>query len=118
MDISKMIKALKAHPEAAKMGMIVSHLGIVRGTSRNGREVTGIHVAYNHDTLNEIKKDIKEMNGIVEVLVETNEGRLEIGDEVMAVVLGGDIRENVFAALTTAVNRIKSEASRKEEYFK
>lgn len=118
MDIGSMIEALKSHPQANKMGMIVSHLGIVRGTSRNGREVTEIDVSYDHDVLRGIINDIKKLDGIVEVLVDTHEGHLRIGDEVMAVVVGGDIRENVFAALSKAVNRIKGEASKKTEYFR
>ena len=57
------------------------------------------------------------MTGIVEVLVEINEGRLNIGDEILYVTIGGDIRENVFPALMEAVNLIKSDASRKKEIY-
>jgi molybdopterin synthase catalytic subunit len=39
-----------------------------------------------------------------------------VGEEIMAVVVAGDIRENVFPAFVTAVNRIKKEASKKKEY--
>ena len=117
MDLGKMISNLKKHPDSHRMGMIVSHLGIVRGTSRNGSKVTGIDVFYDHVMLNKIINDIKNMPGIIDVVVDVSEGRLNIGDDILAVVLGGDIRENVFPALTTVVNRIKAEAVKKKEFF-
>lgn len=117
MDIQEMIRKAREHPEAEKIGMIASHLGIVRGTSRDGRPVTRIQVLYNRNKLHTIIQDIKEMPGIIQVLVDTCEGSLEIGDEILAVVIAGDIRENVFNALITAVNRIKAEASKKKEIF-
>jgi len=118
MDIQKMIQKAKAHPEAGKMGMIASHLGIVRATSRDGSRVESIQVSYDHGVLSSILQDIKMMPGIIEVLVDTKEGTLPIGDEILAVVIAGDIRENVFKALITVVNRIKAEASKKKEKFK
>ena len=116
MDLNKMIERVKKNTESSKVGMITSHLGVVRRTSRDGREVTNIEVAYHQEALKAIVRDIKKMPGIAEVLVETREGRLNVGEEILAVVVAGDIRENVFPALVNAVNRIKKEASRKKEY--
>jgi molybdopterin synthase catalytic subunit len=55
--------------------------------------------------------------GIVEVLVDINEGRLKVGDEILFVAVGGDIRENVFNALIKVVDLIKKKASHKREIF-
>lgn len=115
MDLNKMIESMKAHPEYEKMGMIASHLGVVRGTSRDGQNVKGIEVVYDHDAVNRIVIDVKSLSGIVEVLVDTNEGHLRVGDEILAVAVGGDIRENVFPALVETVNRIKKDAVKKKE---
>jgi molybdopterin synthase catalytic subunit len=90
----------------------------VRSTSRNGSGVTSLNVAYDHEALQAVVRDIKKMRGIAEVLVETREGSLSVGEEILAVVVAGDIRENVFPALVTAVNRIKREASHKKEIGK
>lgn len=117
MDMTGMIEKLKAHPESQRMGMIATHLGIVRATSRDGREISGLRVSYDHDVLERIIGDIKRMPGIVEVLYETREGELDIGDEVLAVAIGGDIREHVFSALMEAVNRIKAESSTKTQHY-
>lgn len=117
MDINKMIDTLKRHPDYPKMGMIVTHLGVVRGTSLNGGKVTGIEVTFDQEVIAKIVREIKMMPGIVEVLVEITGGILEVGDDIMAVVVGGDTREHVFPALMDAVNRIKTEAAKKKESF-
>ena len=44
MDVQEMINTLKGHPDSGKIGLIATHLGVVRGTSRNGLEVTGVEV--------------------------------------------------------------------------
>jgi len=118
MDVSKMIKSLRAHPESRKIGMIATHLGIVRGHSRGGDTVSHVEVAFNHEKIGEIVSHAKKLNGIVEVLVDVREGRLKVGDEIMAVAVAGDIRENVFPALIQVVDRLKAEAGKKRELFK
>lgn len=118
MDIQGMIAKAKALPEAGRIGMIASHLGIVRATSRDGTPVERIHVAYDHGALEKVVQEIRAMPGVVGVFVDTREGDLGIGEEILGVVIAGDIRENVFDALITAVNRIKTEASRKKERYK
>ena len=118
MDLNKMIERVKKKTDPSKVGMITSHLGVVRRTSRDGREVRSIEVAYDQDALQTVVREIKQMPGIAEVLVETREGRLDVGEEILAVVVAGDIRENVFPALVSAVNRIKKESSRKKENIK
>jgi molybdopterin synthase catalytic subunit len=117
MDINKMIDKLKMHPDFSRMGMIASHLGIVRGTSLNGREVKEIEVEFHQDKIHKIAKDAKQLPGIIEVLIETFGGRLKVGDEIMFVAVGGDIRDHVFPALVETVNRIKKEGTSKKEIF-
>ena len=115
MDFNNMIKTLKTHQDHKRIGMIASHLGIVRGTSRNGRDVSGIEVVYDQKMIEDIILDIKALKGIIEVMVDTNEGHLKVGDQILAVAVAGDLRENVFPALIEAVNRLKKEASKKRE---
>ncbi|MFH1480536.1 MAG: molybdenum cofactor biosynthesis protein MoaE [Pseudomonadota bacterium] len=116
MDIKNMIEKLKSHPDSSKIGMVVTHLGIVRGTSRNGQPVSGIDVFYDKKIISDIIQDIKSLPGIIDVLVDISEGRLKVGDEILAVAVAGDIREHVFPALMETVNRIKKEASNKREF--
>jgi molybdopterin synthase catalytic subunit len=115
MDLNKMIQALKGHPEYPKMGMIASHLGVVRGTSLKGEKVKGIEIRFNHNSVEKIAFESKKIEGIFEVLINTSEGHLDVGDDIMAVVVGGDTREHVFPVLMDTVNRIKAEATEKKE---
>lgn len=117
MEIEQIIDKIKRHENSGSIGMIASHLGIVRGYSRSGKDVEGVNVSYNMVVLNNIINKIKEMPGIVEVIVEVKEGNLKVGDELMFVAVGGDIRENVFAALMKAVEHIKKTAVSKQEIF-
>lgn len=116
MTIDKMIETLRQHPDCRKIGMVASHLGVVRGTSRDGEPVRSIEVSYDHNAIKRIVADIRNNPGIVDILVETREGRLNVGDEIIAIAVAGDIREHVFDSLIKAVNRIKTEASHKREF--
>ena len=116
MNLSKMIQTLKEHPDYSKMGMIASHLGVVRETSLTGDKVSGIEVIFDEDVVNGVILKIKQMPGIVDVFIETSGGRLDVGDDIMAVVVGGDTREHVFPALIEAVDMIKREGASKKEF--
>lgn len=115
MDLNRMTDIIKTHPDFNKAGMIASHLGIVRSFSRDGKAVSGVDVLFDSQKIQEIIRDIKSRPGIVDILIETNSGHLAVGDEIVAIMVAGDIRENVFPALIDAVNRLKSEAATKKE---
>jgi len=117
MDIRKIIETFKEHPDYKKMGMIASHLGLVRENSLDGRKVQGIEVVFYKDDIDKIISEIKGIDGKYHVVVEYSEGELEVGEEIMAVVVGGDTREHVFPALIQAVDRIKKVGGKKKEIF-
>ena len=115
MDLNKMIQTIKSNPNFHNAGMIASHIGIVRSFSRDGKPVEAIDVEFDHEKIQEILTDIKSRPGIVDILVDSNSGHLNVGDEIMTIVVAGDIRENVFPALIDAVERLKLDASTKKE---
>lgn len=115
MSMNALIERLRNHPESQRIGMIASHLGVVRGTSLQGFRVSEIEVFYNQDVLANIINDSRQLEGIVDVLVEISEGLLKVGDEILAVAVAGETREHVFPALIRTVDRIKAEAVRKRE---
>ena len=118
MSMDDLVAQIKQHPQYDKVGMILCHNGVVRGTSRDGRKVRGLKVAVDYDKLDRIIVEQKERVGIVEILVQINAGRdLRVGDDVMHLVVAGDIRENVIAGLTETLNLIKSTVTTKTEYF-
>jgi molybdopterin synthase catalytic subunit len=118
MNLSKMIKQVKNHPEADRVGMILCHNGVVRGTTREGRSVSGLRITVDHKKLREVIAENKQQPGIVEILVEIAEERdLAIGDDVMFLVVAGDIREHVIAALTDTLNVVKSIVTKKKQFY-
>lgn len=99
--------------------MILSHNGIVRETSRSGEKVSGISITVDNKALERIITTNKSRPGIVEILVEiADEGKtLNVGDDVMYIVVAGDIRENVIETLTDTLNQIKKTVTGKTEFF-
>ncbi len=119
MSIESMIKKVKAHPDYHKAGMILCHNGVVRETTREGEEVTGLSITVDHEKLEELIASQKAKKGIVEVLVEIIENKdLKVGDDVMYIVVAGDIRDNVIETLTYTLNTIKTEITSKKQFFK
>jgi molybdopterin synthase catalytic subunit len=118
MDINVMLDQIKKHPDYDKVGMVLCHNGVVRGTSRDGRAVKGLRVAVDHQKLAGIVSSQKKIPGIVDINVAIAEDRdLAVGDDVMLLLVAGDIRENVIAVLTDTLNLIKSTVTSKTEYF-
>ncbi len=118
MDINELIDQIKSRPDYDQVGMVLCHNGVVRGTSRDGRKVNGLRVAVDHNQLNAVIDAHKARPGITDILVEINADRdLKVGDDVMLLVVAGDIRENVTATLSDALNAIKSTVTHKTEFF-
>ena len=118
MDLNALLDSVKRHPDFDKAGMVLAHNGVVRSTSRDGRKVKGLKVAVDHNKLNQIVAEQKQLAGIVDIRVEIAEDRdLAVGDDVMFLVVAGDIRENVIAVLSDTLNQIKSTVTQKTEYF-
>ena len=118
MNIQTMLEQIKKHPDYHKAGMILCHNGVVRATSREGDEVTGLEINVDHDRLSRIISEQKKRPGIVEILIHINEGKpLQVGDDVMFLVVAGNIRENVIAVLTDTLNLVKSQVTSKKQFF-
>ncbi|MBW2569598.1 MAG: molybdenum cofactor biosynthesis protein MoaE [Deltaproteobacteria bacterium] len=118
MNSATFIDEIKKHPDYEKVGMILCHNGVVRGTSRDGRKVSGLKVAVDHEKLRQIIQEQKKKSGIIEILVQINENRkLSVGDDVMFLVVAGDIRDNVIATLKDTLNAVKTTVTQKTEFF-
>lgn len=118
MNIQTMLEQIKKHPDYHKAGMILCHNGVVRETSREGDEVTGLEITVDHEGLSRIISEQKKRPGIVEILIHINEGKaLKVGDDVMFLVVAGNIRENVIAVLTDTLNLVKSQVTSKKQFF-
>ena len=118
MNLQTMIDTIKKRSDYDQAGMILAHNGVVRGTSRDGRRVSGLKVAVNHDKLSAILESNRQSTGIIDIQVWINEDKdLVVGEDVMFLVVAGDIREHVISTLETTLNEIKSTVTSKTEYF-
>ncbi|MCG8568379.1 MAG: molybdenum cofactor biosynthesis protein MoaE [Desulfobacterales bacterium] len=119
MNLQTLVDRIKAHPDYPKAGMILAHNGVVRENSREGDPVTGLSLTVDHKRLEEILTQQKARPGIIEILVHIEEDKpLDVGDDVMYLVVAGDIRENVLECLTDTLNLIKAEVTQKTQFYK
>ncbi len=117
-DLGAVMAAIKTHPDYDKVGMVLYHNGVVRSTSRDGRKVTGLRVAVDHDKLAEILARFRQQPGIIDIQIRIAEDRdLVVGDDVMFLAVAGDIRDNVVPALRDMLDAVKSTVTAKTEYF-
>jgi molybdopterin synthase catalytic subunit len=117
MDLQHLVAAIKARPDYHKVGMIVCHNGVVRLTSRDGREVEGLKIEVDRGLLETVLAKQRRRPGIIDVLAHVFEGPRRVGDDVMLVAVAGDIRENVFPVLVETVEQLKRLVTHKEELF-
>ena len=64
---------------------------------------------YDEEKVNAVIADTYKMEGIYYIRVWLNEGELSVGDDIMYVLIGGDIRPRVVDALQYLVGRVKNE---------
>ncbi|MGA7878359.1 MAG: molybdenum cofactor biosynthesis protein MoaE [Desulfoferrobacter sp.] len=111
----ELMDRIKKQTDAAKVGMIACHNGLVRATSRDGRPAEYLDIDVNSNAWDAILKEMRAQPGIAAIEAYLFTGRREIGDDVLLVAVAGDIRENVFPVLEKTVNRLKKEAILKKE---
>ena len=111
------LKEAKAHESAPKIGMYLSHNGIVRQSAKakvrynedGTKPVVGMVFSYDEEKVSSVIEDTYRMDGIYYIRVWLNEGELQTGDDIMYVLIGGDIRPHVIDGLQYLVGRIKNE---------
>ena len=124
-SMDQWLKEAKAHESAPKIGMYLTHNGIVRQSARskvrqgdpNSRPVSGMVFSYDAALVDDVINDAKKLEGIYYVRVWLNEGQLKLGDDIMSVLIGGDIRPHVVDALQYLVGRIKTECVKETELY-
>lgn len=116
-SLDQWLKEAKAQVSAPKVGMYLSHNGVVRQSARaavrQGDEtaapVTGMLFSYDQTKVDAAIAEAYRLPGIYYIRVWLNEGELTVGDDIMFVLIGGDIRPHVVDALQYLVGRIKNE---------
>ncbi len=124
-SLDQWLREAKARPDAHRAGMYLFHNGVVRESAkalvREGAEdapaVTGMDFSYDHNKLEALLAQTRAMPGICYARAWLNEGRLGVGDDLMLVLVGGDIRPHVVEALQFLVGGLKSQCVREQELY-
>ena len=117
------LREAKAEAAAADCGMFLLHNGVVRRSAKarvragdeNAPEVRGMYFSYDREKAAAAIRAAEAMEGIRFVRVWLNEGELSVGDDIMYVLIGGDIRPHVVDALQTLVGTLKNECVTERE---
>lgn len=124
-SMDQWLREAKADPAALDCGMFLVHNGTVRQTARarvrqgkqDAEAVTGMVFRYDPEKVDRAVEAVKQMEGICYVRVWLNEGELSLGDDIMFVLVGGDIRPHVIDALQALVGTIKNECVVEQEVY-
>ena len=124
-SIEKWMAEAKSHESAAKCGMYLLHNGTVRVSPKakvregidTDKEVKSLLFSYDKELLDEIISDGYKLDGIYYIKAWLNEGELEAGEDIMYILVGGDIRPRVINGLDYIVGRIKNECVEETEIY-
>jgi len=119
------LREAKAAPDAAGCGMYLFHNGVVRESARaavrqeqQGMEpVRGMFFDYDGEKVEQAVAAARQMPGIRYVRVWLNRGQLSLGDDIMLVLIGGDIRPRVVDALQFLVGTLKEQCVTERELY-
>ena len=114
----------KASEHADKCGMFLVHNGIVRATAkaqvRQGQDMPSVaQVEFSYDAAG-VEAAIAEAltwDGVYYVKVWLNEGALSVGESIMYVLIGADIRPRCIDALQNLVGKIKNDLVVEKEIY-
>jgi len=124
-SMDEWLKKAKEDKDAGKCGMYLVHNGVVRKTAKekvrggalDTKEVSQMDFAYDAKKVEAAIEETYRMDGIYFVRVWLNSGRLNVGDDLMYVMVGGDIRPHVIEALQALVETIKNDCVEEVEIY-
>jgi len=118
------LQEAKSDASASECGMYLFHTGTVRATAkvrvREGQEappVSRMQFDYDAEKVAAAIDRTKAMPGIYYVRVWLNRGALDVGDDIMRVLIGGDIRPRVSEALDALVGELKNSCVSEQELY-
>ena len=119
------LREAKQDASAADCGMYLIHNGTVRRSAKakvrqqaeNTLPVRGMRFSYDREKTERAIREAQGLPGVGYVRVWLNEGELSLGDDIMYVLIGGDIRPHVVDALQRLVGTLKNECVTEEEIY-
>ncbi len=114
--IDKWILEIKNGCDPQSLGMILVHNGVVRGTDKKGEKVLGMKLTYDKYALENLLRNLQKRKGIAAIKAWINEGRLNVGDDIMYLLVAGRFRTDVLPVLQELLSAIKNEIVHEEEF--
>lgn len=111
--LEALIKKARKNPNIRKSGAIGTFTGIVRelaGEEKTSRLEFEKYEPEASKVLDRIRDEIKQKEGILEVLIHHKTGIIEAGEDIVYIVIASAHRTELFPALSEAIERIKAEA--------
>ena len=113
-SLSDVINSIKGKSEFNKTGAIAIFIGVVRGVTKENKQVKRLELeAYEEQAdqiINNICEDLKKEEDISDVQIHHFLGSFEVSEDLVYVLVTGAHRQNVFKILEKAVDRYKTEA--------
>lgn len=124
-SIDTWLKEAKQELTARNVGMYLIHNGVVRESAKakvrhneeNTKPVIAMEFSYDKEKLDKAIQKAYTLPGISYINAWLNEGILNVGDDIMYVLIGGDIRPNVVDCLQSLVSEIKNECVIEKEIY-
>ncbi|MCC4766596.1 molybdopterin synthase [Methanosarcina sp. DH1] len=125
--LEALIKKVRKNPAIRKAGAIGTFTGIVRELAGNERTSRLEFEKYEPEAskiLDQIREELKQKEGILEVLIHHKVGVIKAGEDIVYIVVAAAHRAELFSALSEAIERLKIEApiwkkefTEKEEFW-
>lgn len=111
--LEALIKKVRKNPKIRKAGAIGTFSGIVRelaGETKTSRLEFEKYEPEASKALDRIRDEIKQKEGILEVLIHHKTGVIKAGEDIVYIVIASAHRTELFPALSEAIERVKAEA--------
>lgn len=125
--LEALIKKARENPAIRKAGAIGTFTGIVREIAGNEKTSRLEFEKYEPEVskaLDRIREEIKQKEGILEVLIHHKTGVIKAGEDIVYIVIASAHRTELFPALSEAIERLKVEVpiwkkefTEKEEFW-
>jgi molybdopterin synthase catalytic subunit len=120
--LSELLKSVKERTDFHRAGAIATFVGIVRGETLDGEDVTRLELEAYEEQANKVLggicEELKKREGVIDVQIHHFVGEFTVGEDLVYVVVAGAHRQNVFGVMQEAVERYKSETPVfKKEYI-
>ena len=110
--IQSLVKKIRRSGNIDKAGAIGTFTGIVRAVSENSRTEFLEFESYGevaHQKMDEICAQLKQKEGITDVLMHHRTGIIRKGEDIVYIVVAAGHREQMFPVLREAIERLKRE---------